>query len=480
MAIEKVEEGKKFQLTKEAIIQLVAAGTLFLLSIVLGWFGFSNWRFKSALVSGYRAYESGKVGEAKTELRDAVAWKSEHAGARELLAKLAVDAGGSDLSAAEDQYKKLRELNLDSPTVKTGMGVLWLKKAEKATAPKEIADLVGRAQGEFRAAGNELPEGEIGLGHCDLLLASKLNDAKYLASARDRFEKLRTAFGSRGTAGKVSREGLIDYYSGLGRILAMSDKPKDLDDARTAFQSCTQLARRWELPRANMMVVEARRWAGWTGSAAEITAIEPEVGLRRRTLLNYWKDNRDTAALHRGPWVALSVAFAQALTRGGNTTAAATLYTELRGNSSIQEMPEPLLAELRFRAEMALQPGLKMSESDAAVRDALTLYDTLVRRLGSLTDDAAKDRKARALNTFAVMRSLQGTTGYKLAQDYLTEALKLYPDDYTYNRNLAIVLKRAKAAPALLQPVVDKAKAAAPGAGMADDFEKVVKVLDEK
>ena len=78
---------------------------------------------------------------------------------------------------------------------------------------------------------------------------------------------------------------------------------------------------------------------------------------------------------------------------------------------------------------------------------------------------------------------MQATTreigAFKVAEDKLREALKLFPDDYVYNRNLVVVLKRLKVATATLQPALDKAKAAATGA-FIDDFEKVQKVLDEK
>ncbi|HXX92208.1 MAG TPA: hypothetical protein VEN81_01155, partial [Planctomycetota bacterium] len=216
-------------------------------------------------------------------------------------------------------------------------------------------------------------------------------------------------------------------------------------------------------------------------SVAEIQAAEPEVMIFRKVHGSYWRDSRDNelVRVHRIPWMAFSLAFAQALARAGNSAAASAIFSDVRSIAYYNELADPLLIESKFRCEQAMRDGLKPSEQDTAVRDALGVFDPLYKRLGSGVDDLTKDRKARSLNNQAVMRSLQGSSGYRMAQESLNDALKLFPDDYVYNRNLAIVMKRAKAPPAALQAVVDKAKAAATGS-FAQDFEKVQKVLDEK
>lgn len=480
MAIEKVEKSQKVELTKEALFSFIGAGVAAVLALLFGWFAFSNWKAKTALVDGFQAYESNRLGEAKRALQDAASWKPEHVGVKQVLAKIACDAGGSELSVAEDNYKKIRALGVDGSTEKVGMGVLWLKRAEKATAPKEVQEFIGKAQAEFRGA-NDIPEGEIGLGHCDLLLGSKLGDAKKLGEARVKFENIRKSLGNHATAAKISRDGLIDYYAGLGRVLSVSDKPEELKEAREAFQSCVQIARRWEVARANIELIEARRWSLWKGSAVELAAADPETAQLRKVLGSYWKDSRDSGltAAHRLPWMAFSVSYAQAQSRAGNSAGAASIFQELRTSSHYAELPEPLLAEARFRCELAMKDGLKASEQDNLVRDAIGVFDPLLKRLPAPTDEATKDRKARVLNAHAVLKFYQGLPGYKAAQEFLGEALKLYPDDYLYNRNLLIVMKRNKALPAAIAPVLEKAKAAATGPH-AEDFEKVQKVLEEK
>ncbi|HLF92909.1 MAG TPA: hypothetical protein VJB14_05580 [Planctomycetota bacterium] len=476
MAIDKIES-KKYEFTKEAMLQLGIAGVLVVASLVLGWAAFSKWRFKSSLVAGYRAYESYQLSTAKRELESAISWNPEHVGAREVLAKVLVDAGGPELSAAEGHYRKIRELGGDSSAAKVGMGVIYLKRAELATAPKEVQDLVAKATAEFQAA-SDLPEGNIGVGHGLLLLSQKLGNPKLLADARVKFEAARKELGGK-SAARISRDGLIDYYSGLGRAFSTED-PRDLEVARDAFQSCMQLARRWETPRANMMALEGRQWAVWKGPLAEITALEASVNVRRKLMGSYWRDSRDQELFkkHARPWMAWSLAFAQALARAGNDRAAAAIFNEIRGNEHFKDFPEPFLAESRFHCDVVTRDGIKPAERENAAKLAFQPLDGLLKKL-SAVDDAGKERKALAHNAMAVMRFLQGTSGYKSAQENLGDALKLFPEDYVYNRNLLVLLKRSKAPLAQMQPVLDKTKALATGA-FAEDFEKVEKVLAEK
>src|ERR1043166_5415861 len=140
MAIDKVEK-KTYEFSKPAVIQLAVAAGLVILSIPVGWFAFSNWRFKSALTAGYQLYESNQVGQAKNELESAVSWKSDHIGARQVLAKILCDAGANQLPAAEEQLKRVQSLGGDSPDVRVAMGGVYLKRAEAANAKKEIGAL---------------------------------------------------------------------------------------------------------------------------------------------------------------------------------------------------------------------------------------------------------------------------------------------------------------------------------------------------
>jgi hypothetical protein len=477
MAIDKVEK-KTYEFSKGAILQLGLAAFLFVLAILLGWFAYANWSFKSSLVSGFEAFQRNPTPtEARNELTKAISWKPDHVGARQVLAKIACDAGGGELSNAEDQLKKIRGFGSDTADIKVAMGVVYLKKAELAKTEKEVRALVDLAAQEFSKAAST--EGVIGLGHCDLLLAQKLNDRARLESAKKRFDGARKDLNSRA---QISAGALIDYYSGLGTALAASDQEQDLKDARDAFAACALLARGWEVPRANLMTVEARRWMLWKGAAAEINASIDEVNQRRKVLGNYWKEHRDksTAEKLARPWALWSIAFAQALARAGNERKSTEVLGEVKGISQLEAYPEAHLADASLHCEMALRPNLKPSEQDTLVGQALAPLDSLLRKhLSNPADDFGKDRKARALNAMAVMRFMQGPTQYKVAEDLLMEALKLFPDDYVYNRNLVMVLKRLKAPTAKYQAAFDKAKAGAAGP-FADDFEKVQKVLEEK
>ena len=66
---------------------------------------------------------------------------------------------------------------------------------------------------------------------------------------------------------------------------------------------------------------------------------------------------------------------------------------------------------------------------------------------------------------------------YLQAVQRLTEALRLFPDDYVFNRNMAIVLKRFRKPPPAPAGFVDKCRAAAAkDKDVAEDFDKLQQV----
>src|SRR5438105_3776094 len=102
MAIEKIEGTPKVEWTAPTLISLGVSLALVILSALLGWFAFSNWRFKASLVDGYQEYDRGHPAAAKELLETALSWRPTHTGARELYAKILCDEGRQ--SEARQQY----------------------------------------------------------------------------------------------------------------------------------------------------------------------------------------------------------------------------------------------------------------------------------------------------------------------------------------------------------------------------------------
>jgi tetratricopeptide (TPR) repeat protein len=478
MAIEKVES-KKTEWTKPTLLQLGVAGGIAAVSLVVAYFAFVNWRFKANLVSGYELYDQGQITGAQQDLEAAVGWKPSQPGARELLAKIYCDTG--KLDKAEEQYKVLIAQGVSEPEVRASLGVVYLKKADRAKESKDVVTWVKQAQDEFTAAGEGVPEAAIGMGHGELLLAAKLNDPKHLAEAAKFFKKTREAMENREYRAKITRDGLIDYYSGLGKVLS-SGATYD-PAAAVAFKVCSLYAPRWTQPRANVLALEARRFAESTKETAEsLAAVEKETTALRNDMGNMWKKSRDLEETMRDPWMMYVLSLAKAYARAGKLDKHDQLYREVIDTGKFADSPLPHLIDARILCDLA---PVEEPFQEKVVIDAIQVLETRLLRTLTAADPESKDKRARTLNALAWMKAWRGESQNRddyrrMAKTHLEDAIKLFPDDYVYNRNLLLVLKRIKGTPpSALAPYLEKAKAGAKG-DQAQDFAKVQQYLEAK
>ena len=481
MAIEKIEGAPKVEWTAATLIQLGATLVLVLISGLFGWLAFSNWRFKSNLVEGYQEYDRGRPGTAKTALESALTWRPNHTGARELLAKLYCDEG--KLDNARKHYQRLVAQGYNVPQVHVGLGVLALKEVEGLDKPKAIEALVTEAANAFRSAGG-IPEAEIGLGHCDLVLARKLNNPAYYTRAQGTFAKVRAAMEQKEFRPKITRDGLVDYYAGLGKALASAEKPDDA--AVDAFRACFQYTPLWVLPMANVLSLQARRFAQFSEGNEALVKLQPDINGLRNQAGAMWKNSKtqQDKELLREPWMMYSLALAQAWGRAGNVNEMQTIVRDLLQTAGFDQRMEPALLDIGIRTELALREDPIPSIQDAAVTKASAGFNDLTQRLPN--DDANKERRARAYNGSAWAMAWRGGYAsnegfYQQAVQRLTEALRMFPDDYVYNRNMAIVLKRFKKPPSAPTAYLEKCRAAAAkDKDLAEDFDKLQKYMEAK
>ncbi len=481
MAIEKVEGGKKVRWTLPSLVQMGAAAVLFLGAILLGYLALSNGLARSGIVGGFEAYDSNQGTAAEQKLRSGLSWKPDHAGAKECLAKMACDAG--QLDKAERFYLELRTQNYDPPQVKVGLGVVYLKKADAAAKPADAQGWVAKAEGEFRGAGG-IPEAEIGLGHCRLLLAHKLANPRHYDEARSIFGKIRTQIdASAEYRARITRDGLVDYYVGLARALSSgSPTADDVRDAIASLKACSQYTRRWHTPMANVVSLEARRWSQLADAAA-IARMDAEATAVKKEIQDYSNRNRDAEGLLREPWAAFNLSLAGAYARAGNVEKTAGSIKDLTSDARYRDRIEPYLQHVKVLADQARREDLAAGMLDRLLAGLDRAANELDGALKSVADPAAKERKARAQNDLGWARTLRGDlTGndsyYNQAEVAIRGALALFPEDYSYNRNMAVLLKRRKRPANAIQPFVDKAKAGA--AADAADFEKVQQYLGVK
>ena len=477
MAIDRIEGKPKAEWTTSSLIQVGVSTVLVLLSVLFGWLAFSNWRFKTNLVEGYQEYDKGRAKAAVKPLEAALSWRKEHTGARELLAKILCDEGRLD--DARKHYQILVAQGYTVPQVHVGLGVLALKEVEGLDKPKAIEAMVAEAAAEFKKVGG-VPEAEIGLGHCELVLARKLANPAYYPKAQAVFSKVSTAMESRDFRAQITRDGLVDYYTGLGKALASADKYDER--AREAFDACFQYTPGWGLPMANVLALEARRFAQSSETADAMAKQAPDITSRRnqaRVTMNSLR-GEDREVL-REPWLMYSLALAQAWGRAGNLNEMAAIVKELASGGFDQRM-EPILLEAMIRTDIAVKDDPNPASQEQAVTKAGGSYTELLTKLP--TDDANKERRAVASNNAGWTLAWRGGYGnnegmYTQAVQRFTEALRLYPDDYVFNRNMAIVLKRFRKPPTAPAGFLDKCRAAAASnKDLAQDFEKLQKYIE--
>jgi tetratricopeptide (TPR) repeat protein len=471
--------------TPAVLIQLGVAVLLVLLSCLFGWLAFANWRFKANLVEGYQEYDRGRPSSARAPLEAALSWRPDHTGARELLAKLLCDE--DKLDAAELQYQRLKAQGYSVPQVYVGLGVIDLKKVEAVEKPKAAEALVAEAASFFKLAAGT-PEAEIGLGHCELVLARKLNDPAHYVKAQAIFAKIKSVMDQRREIrAEITRDGLVDYYTGVGKALAGGDKYDEA--ARDAFRACYQYmpASVSVLPMANVLALEARRFASFSDGNDALVKLQPDInGLRNQTRaiwagLNRSPEEKDRL---REPWMMYSLALAQAWGRAGNVNEMQSIVRDLASVGGFEGRMEPFILEAMVKTELAAANDPNPSTQETLCAKAQQTYQELLQRLPS--DEANRERRVRAYNNLGWMLAFRGgyassEASYQQAVQRLNEGLRIAPDDYLVNRNMLVVLKRFRKPPFAMGPFLEKCRAAVEkDAQWAEDFETVKKYLEAK
>ena len=480
---EEQKSKRGFAFTAVSAVQMGASAVLLILACVLGYFAFARWRFKSSLAEGYREYAVGNMGRATPALKDALGWRADHAGARELLAKIETESGALD--SAAKQYETLRAAGHNPPPVRVGLGVVHLRRAEKAADVKQVQEHVARAREEFKSAAAEAPEGEIGLGHCDLLLAWRLKDEKAREAARATFEKVRRKLDADAVLrARITREGLLDYYAGLGKVL--SEGAAYDPAASAAWRACGQYARRWAVPPAGVLVSEARRFAVWKEGVEGLNALKTEATRLRNDASNQFRtQSRESGQALQDAWMVYTLSLASAWARAGNLNEHTLLMADFKSASSgLADRPEPALMDALVRLELAAQDNPNAGVQDTHARSAVTACVDLIEKRLTGSDETTQDRRAGALNGLGWLEAWRGsfTNNRQLlasAARRLEEASKLRPEEYLYARNALVVHKRIASPAGVTGPLLERAKAAATGT-WAKDFEDLQKHLEPK
>ena len=324
-----------------------------------------------------------------------------------------------------------------------------------------------------------VPEADLGLAHSELILAWKFNEAARVLKAKGIFEKIRAAMeGKPEYRGAVTRDGLVDYYSGLGKALASGEAYDPA--ASAAYRACHQYARRWLQPLSNVLIVEARRMLAYSGDKDALAALKPALVAVKNEGGNLIRSNREAKEALGEAWFQYGLALAGAWGRAGVLQEAQPILRDLASAAGYEGRLEPGLMEALIRTELALKDDSNAANQERSISGAAQGYGELLQKIGN--DDARKEVRTWALNNHAWMLAWRGgyssnASYHTQALDRLTEALKMFPEDALLNRNTCILLKRLKRPPAAWQANLEKVKAGT-GTPGAQDLDALSKYLE--
>ncbi len=433
--------GKSSRWTIAIIIELSAAGVLFLVSAVLLYLGIQEYRLQDAAVSAFEAYDANEQAKVGDHCRAALEIDERYHPARQLLAKVLLEQEKPDLDAAEKEYRTLIDRGYPEPNAHVGIGMIALIRASREEDPAAVANWIKSARHAFQDAGEGCPEAEIGLAHAALL--ENLENGGSLAPVKVRFQKILSRLESDLSArSSITRDGLVDLYAGLGR--ASCDPGSYQEEAATWFHISHYYAPDWALPLVNLIYIDAQRYATGTFTPEQLKAEKSRmISLTQlvEPLLNKSPAVKE-AHLQR------QLAIAYAFSRAGGISEFQNQIRKLR-TGLYQDRIEPFRMEAFGLLEMIQRGGLEPTTLNnylnKAVDPDVGAFVRLARHK-ALLDDA---ERVVLLNNSAVLLLRWGLLQnapnlVRSSEKKLQEALKLDPDNPLLKGNLAAVQARIR------------------------------------
>lgn len=175
-------QAKKVEMNRQSIVMASIAGVLAIVSIVLlvqsGFRLARRWQFRDGLLQ----HDMGRPEAAVAPLKAAIDWDSDNPEPKLLLAKIHVE--DDNYGEAEDLYNAVlgSEYGGQHPEAHVGLGVMYLRQADRAKSAEEASAFLAKAEGEFKQAGAAV-ESHIGLATARLIRAVKVEGASGEAAA---------------------------------------------------------------------------------------------------------------------------------------------------------------------------------------------------------------------------------------------------------------------------------------------------------
>ena len=323
-----------------------------------------------------------------------------------------------------------------------------------------MAGFVTQARSEFSDVPEKVPEGQIGLGQCDLMLAAKAHDATKINAARSKFKSIQGRMNTDAMFRKRStRDGLVDYYSGLGKAFGASGQYNA--DASNAFKASYQYAPTWPVPMTNMLASEAMRLSQTQMTDKQLAKERPDLERFRAKMNVAWRGNAELYSGVKDAWLQFTMAMAKANADAGNLLVFGQLMYEIQHSRDFSDRYEPLIFQATILFRDALQPGISRETKTTRVAKTDIAYTAAIQS-ASMAAKEVKDLRAAVYNNSAWCQVFIGdanknTYAYKIAMDSLMAAILLQKDSYDLNRNIVVVMKRQRLSAKKYQEYLERA-----------------------
>ena len=384
---------KQLRFTTISITEISSAGVLLIISIILLWSSVSKWFVQHHVNNAIHYYDSNQREKVEGSLHSALSWDSTNISALLLLAKIETDKG--NLDKAEELYTRIINSEADKTNALIGLGIIYIKRADNESSTATALDHIAKAQKHFQKAlsnSSSSSEAQIGIANAHLLEG---NIKETVQTARD-------AFGKVDFSRPIIKESLIDYYAGVGKLMLLEAAAPD--EMVKRFRSAYQYSQGSISLLANLINAEAE-WA-MTIPFNKPISVEADLNNRISGIIILWQSNPEVYKELEIPTVNLITSVATAM----GTSAGATRRDSIENNLDLLS---------RF-------------------------FDS---KLEQIISDLSKERRTSLINNIAISMEYKALLKKEqLYRDnaikYLKIALSIEPDDYTLNRNLAVLLRR--------------------------------------
>jgi tetratricopeptide (TPR) repeat protein len=408
-------------LTRRALIELGVTLSMGIISIFTIISGVKRWFYRYYLEKALLEHDTRRIQRVAHNLKKAISWRKDLYHPKFLLAKIKAEQG--NLQEAERIYTQILEKSPDS-TIKRyarlGLGILYLKASSEETLRKVF---LRKAQEEFSKVLEEDPyssQAQLGLIY-RAIIERNLKDLQL------RLKRFTLPEGA-------SQGFLMDYYMAKGFLSLRED---NFIQAERFFKKVYQYEPSWSLPFANMLLSKARFYL-----SQEIP--QKELLKHKEALQSIFKDLRQKSRGFKerimqaliGLRISASYRFASKKPR---------FALELLGRAlhSFKDKFEVAFTNLVINLIFLKQEKEKehrLAYEKRFVLEGKTLLDR---------DFPEENLKAILMNNICVcMEDLvsAGRKGFSRneAISLLKGALQIKPQEYVYNRNMAILLKIVK------------------------------------